>query len=158
MNAAHLHLIVNHLPIFTTLIGIVILGWGMFKKNTQVRNIAFILFIIGAFGSYIALETGESAEDIVEGIATVSEDAIHDHEEAAELSMWFAVLMGFLSIGALASKKLNLRFETGLHYAILLTALLTAGVLAYVAYEGGKIRHTEAYTEQVQSGSEWDDD
>ncbi len=149
MNPAHVHLIVNHIPIFTTLIGIFILVWGMFKDNTSIRNIAFVLFIFGALGSYVAIETGESAEDIVEEITAVSHDAIHDHEEAAELTLWFAIVLGLLSIGALAAKKLNLRFESGLHIAILIMALVTAGLLAYVAYEGGEIRHPEAYTEQV---------
>ena len=125
----------------------------MYKSNSSIRNISFVLFIFGAIGSYVAIETGESAEDIVEEVSTVSHDAIHDHEEAAELSLWFAIVMGFLSIGALAAKKLNLRFETGLHIVILITALITAGILMYVAYEGGEIMHTEAYTEQAQSDS-----
>ncbi|SMO52214.1 hypothetical protein [Gracilimonas mengyeensis] len=154
MNAAHLHLIVNHIPIFTTLIGILILAWGMYKKEVSIRNIAFVLFIVGAASSYLAIETGESAEDIVEEVASVSHDTIHDHEEAAEISLWFAVVMGFLSIGALASRKLKLRFETGLNIAILLTALITLGLLTYTAYEGGKIRHSEAYTEVVQTSDE----
>jgi uncharacterized membrane protein len=158
MNAAHLHLIINHLPIFTTLIGIFILAWGMIKDKTSIRNIAFVLFIAGAVGSYVAMETGEAAEDIVEEVAAVSHDTLHDHEEAAELSMWFAVLMGFLSVGALASKRLNLRFETGLNVAILLTALLTAGTLMYVAYKGGQIRHPEAYTEQIDSSYDTNND
>ena len=153
MNPAHLHLIVNHIPIFTTVIGIFILIWGMYKSNSSIRNIAFVLFIFGAMGSYVAIETGESAEDVVEEVAAVSHDAIHDHEEAAELSLWFAIAMGLLSIGALAAKQLNIRFETGLHIVILVTALITAGILMYVAYEGGKIMHQEAYTEQVQSGN-----
>ena len=151
MNPAHLHLIVNHIPIFTTVIGIFILIWGMYKSNATVRNIAFVLFIFGAIGSYVAVETGESAEDIVEEVATVSHDTIHDHEEAAEISMWFAIVLGLLSIGALASKKLDLRFETGLHIVILVTALITAGILMYVAYEGGEIMHQEADTEQIQT-------
>lgn len=153
MNPAHLHLIVNHIPIFTTVIGIFILTWGMYKSSSSIRNIAFILFIFGAVGSYVAIETGESAEDIVEEVAIVSHDAIHDHEEAAELSLWFAIVMGLLSVGALAAKKLNLRFETNLHIVILVTALITAGILMYVAYEGGEIMHQEAYTEQVQTGN-----
>ena len=151
MNPAHLHLIINHVPIFTTDIGVFILLWGMYKSNSSVRNIAFILFIIGAIGSYAAIQTGESAEEVVEEVAGVSHDAIHDHEEAAEVSLWFAIVMGLLSIGALAAKKLNLRFETGLHIVILLTALITSGILMYVAYEGGEIMHQEAYTEQIQT-------
>lgn len=149
MNAVHLHLIVNHIPIFTTLIGIFVLGWGMYKKEISIRNIAFALFIIGAVSSYVAMETGESAEEIVEELTAVSHDAIHDHEEAAELSFWFALVMGLLSIVALAARKLKLRFETGLNVAILITALITLGVLAYTGYKGGEIRHPEAYTEQV---------
>jgi uncharacterized membrane protein len=149
MNPAHVHLIINHLPIFTTLIGIIVLAWGMLKDNASIRNIAFALFIFGAVGSYIAIETGENAEDIAEEIAAVSHDAIHDHEEAAELTLWFAIVMGLLSIAALAAKKLNLRFETGLHIAILVIALVTVSLLAYVAYKGGEIRHPEAYSELV---------
>jgi len=149
MNAAHIHLIVNHIPIITTLIGIFVLGWGMYKKDISIRNIAFVLFIIGAVSSFVAIETGESAEDIVEEVTSISHDAIHDHEEAAELSLWFAVVMGLLSMGALAVRKLKLRFETGLNIAILITALVTLGVLAYTGYKGGEIRHPEAYTEHM---------
>lgn len=149
MNAAHLHLIVNHIPIFTTLIGIFVLIWGMYKKEISIRNIAFVLFIFGALSSYVAMETGESAEEIVEEVAGVSHDAIHDHEEAAELSLWSAVVMGLFSIGALVAHKYKFRFETGLNVAILVFALITLGLLAYTAYEGGEIRHPEAYTEQI---------
>ncbi len=123
----------------------------MYKSSAPIRNIAFILFIFGAVGSFVAIQTGEEAEDIVEEVAGISHDAIHDHEEAAELSLWFAVVMGLLSIAALASKKLNVRFETGLHTAVLVMALITTGLLLYAAYEGGEIRHPEAYTEQVDS-------
>lgn len=151
MNAAHLHLIVSHIPIFTTLIGIFVLMWGMYKKEISIRNIAFVLFIFGALSSYAALETGESAEEIVEEVAAVSHDAIHDHEEAAELSLWSAVVMGLFSIGALVAQKYKFRFETGLNVAILLFALITLGLLAYTAYEGGEIRHPEAYTEQIDN-------
>lgn len=151
MNAAHLHLIVSHIPIFTTLIGIFVLMWGMNKKEISIRNIAFVLFIFGALSSYAALETGESAEEIVEEVAAVSHDAIHDHEEAAELSLWSAVVMGLFSIGALVAQKYKFRFETGLNVAILLFALITLGLLAYTAYEGGEIRHPEAYTEQIDN-------
>lgn len=151
MNAAHLHLIVNHISIFTTIIGIFILAWGMYKKNTSIRNIAFVLFIVGAVGSFLAVQSGDSAEDIVEEITVISSEAIHEHEEAAELSLWFSVALGLLSLGALVIRKPDDRFERSLHIAILLTAIVTSGVLSYVAYEGGEIRHPEAYSEQVIS-------
>ena len=158
MNAAHLHLIVNHISIFATLFGIFILVWGMYKNNSSIRRIAFTLFIVAAAGSFLAVQTGDSAEDIVEELSMVSGETIHDHEEAAELSLWFSVVLGLLSIGALASKKLDLRFENGLHIAILLTAIVTSGVLTYVAYKGGEIRHPEAYTEQYETSTDIDYD
>ena len=149
MNAAHYHLIVNHLPIFTTLIGIFILGWGMFKSSKPIKYIAFVLFIIGALGSYVAMETGESGEEIVEEVQGISHDAIHDHEEAAEISMWFTIIMGVLSVLALSASKLKIHFEKSLSAVLLVTALLALGSLTYTAYEGGKIRHTEAYAGQT---------
>lgn len=158
MNPAHLHLVVNHIPVFTTLIGTCILVWGMYKKSTAIRNIAFTLFIVGAVGAYVAVESGESAEEIVEELKIISNEKIHDHEEAAELALWFALATGVLSIMALAAEKLKLRFENSLHILILVSAFSTLGMLMYAANQGGKIRHPEAYSQQIELQKEYDDD
>ena len=156
MNDAYVHLIVNHLPVFSMLFGLLILGWGLWKKQEAVQNIAMVLFIVGAVGSYLAVETGEGAEEIVEEYATsISHDLVHNHEEAAEIAMWFSVLTGLLALGGLFVTNYKLRYKNVLMGVLMVAALAAVGTLLYTAYEGGKIRHPEAH-ETVQLDSSVD--
>jgi uncharacterized membrane protein len=146
MNDAYLHLIINHVPIFSTLFGLLILAWGLFKKSSSIQNIAMVLFIVGAVSSYLAVESGEGAEEIVEDYNTqVSHDTIHNHEEAAEVTLWFSIITGALSVLALFSNFNNKRITNALMGVILVAALSTFVSLSYTAYEGGKINHPEAH-------------
>ena len=146
MNEAYVHLIVNHLPLFTVLFGLLILIWGVFRNNLSFQKLAMIFFIVGAVGSYIAVESGEGAEDILEEYEpSISHDLIHDHEEAAEISLWFSVTTGGLALLCLFVVGKNYHYENALIGLLLLAALATMGMLMYTAYEGGKIRHPEAH-------------
>ena len=61
-NAAHWHLLVNHLPIVGGMFGILILLWGIIRKNNLFVNLSLIVFVACAVFSIIASQTGESAE------------------------------------------------------------------------------------------------
>lgn len=156
MNDAYLHLVINHFPIFSMLFGLLILGWGLWKKQQAIQNIAMVLFILGAITSYVAVETGEGAEEIVEDYVTsISHDAIHDHEEAAEIAMWFSLLTGGLALAGLFISNYQLRYKNVLMGILFVAATAAVGTLLYTAYEGGKIRHPEAHeTVQVERSDE----
>ena len=146
MNDAYLHLIINHLPVFSMLFGLLILIWGLFKKNIPFQKLAMVLFIVGAVASYVAVETGEGAEDVIEDyVPSISHDLIHDHEEAAEIAMWFSFVTGSISVLGLFVLGKNHRYEKVLESVLLIAALAAVGMLMYTAYEGGKIRHPEAH-------------
>ncbi|WP_340106892.1 hypothetical protein [Rhodohalobacter sp. 8-1] len=150
MNDAYLHLVINHLPVFSMLFGLLILIWGLIKSNTAIKKLAMVLFIVGAVGSYAAVETGEGAEDIIEDFApSISHDLIHDHEEAAEIAMWFSYVTGGLALLALFTTGKNVRYEKVLTGVLFIAALAAVGMLMYTAYEGGKIRHPEAHETAV---------
>ena len=147
MNDAYLHLVINHFPIFSMLFGLLILAWGLWKKQESIQKIALVLFVLGAITSYIAVETGEGAEDIVEDyVASISHDAIHDHEEAAEIAMWFSMVTGGLALIGLVVANYNLRYKNVLMGVLLIAATASVATLMYTAYEGGKIRHPEAHS------------
>jgi len=146
MNDAFIHLIINHLPVFSMLFGLLILIWGLIKSNTAFKKLAMVFFIVGAVGSYAAVETGEGAEDIIEDyVPSLSHDVIHDHEEAAEIAMWFSYVTGGLALLGLFITGKNPRYEKVLTGVLLVAALAAVGMLIYTAYEGGKIRHPEAH-------------
>ncbi|HKL14059.1 MAG TPA: hypothetical protein VJ915_00415 [Balneolaceae bacterium] len=146
MNDAFIHLIINHLPVFSMLFGLLILIWGLIKSNTAFKKLAMVFFIVGAVGSYAAVETGEGAEDIIEDyVPSLSHDVIHDHEEAAEIAMWFSYVTGGLALLGLFITGKKPRYEKVLTGVLLVAALAAVGMLIYTAYEGGKIRHPEAH-------------
>lgn len=143
MNAAHYHLLINHVPILATFFSIGILLWGIAAKNKSIQKVALVGFIVAGLFVVVAFQTGESAEDIVENIPGVSHDNIEGHEEAADIAQWLTIILG---IGGLAGMYLVTKSIKGVNkyiWVLLVYALIVAASLAYTAYEGGQIRHSE---------------
>lgn len=158
MNDAYLHLIINHVPIFSMIFGLFILAWGLWKKKDSIQRIALVLFVLGAIAGYVSVETGEGAEEVVEDyVANISHDAIHNHEEAAEIAMWFSIVTGVLALAGFFVANYNPRFKNALMGVLLISAIAAVGTLLYTAYEGGKIRHPEAHS-TVEAQQNYDDD
>lgn len=151
MEADYLHLIANHIPIFSVGFGLLILGWGLLKKNSSILQIALVFFLIGAVSSYVAMETGEAAEDIVEELSVASHDVIHDHEEAAEIAFWFTILTGVISAVGFFALSYNIRWQNTLFGILAISALISLGTLLYTAYQGGKIFHPKNQTSSVEN-------
>ena len=86
MNGAHMHLLVNHLPVIGSLFAILLLIWSLIRKNTEIARAALGLFVVAALTGLAAYFTGEPAEHMAEEIAGVTRGAIHTHEESAELA------------------------------------------------------------------------
>lgn len=152
MEADYLHLIVNHIPIFSIGFGLLILAWGLIKKNTSIQQMAMVFFLIGAVSSYVAMETGEAAEEIVEELNVASHDTIHDHEEAAEIAFWFTILTGVISAVGLFVLSYNIRWQNTLFVILTISALISLGMLLFTAYQGGKIFHSK--DRQIQSNKD----
>lgn len=143
MDATHLHLLINHIPILTTIFSVLILLWGIIKSNKSFQQLAMVGFIIAGILSIVALQSGEGAEDIVENLPGVTERYIHDHEEAAGITNWIAVAIALISLGGFAVQRIKPTLMKGYLWFLLLGSLVSAGMFSYTAYLGGQIRHTE---------------
>lgn len=80
MNQAHLHLMINHLPIMGVVIATLVLISGFIIKNKIVKRTALGIYILSCFGIIPSHITGEGAEEIAEKIPEISHDLIHTHE------------------------------------------------------------------------------
>lgn len=143
MNAAHIHLMVNHLPLFASLFGGALLAAGVLMRQRALSRAGLVLALLAAAGGVAAAQSGERAEDVVEGWSGVSESAIEEHEEAAEAAQAAAVVLGVLALGALAVPRARERAERWLTVASLLAAVAVFGFTARAANLGGEIRHPE---------------
>ena len=86
LNAAHWHLLVNHLPIIGGMFGILVLLWGIIRKNAPIVNLSLMLFIACAIFSIIASQTGESAEQYLKSLKVIDEIYLERHVAAADIA------------------------------------------------------------------------
>jgi hypothetical protein len=83
MNQTHLHLLITHLPIFGSILGVIVLAYGLWTKSNDTKIASYLLFMISSIGAGIAYLTGEAAEETVEHIQGIVESNIKTHEEFA---------------------------------------------------------------------------
>ena len=144
MNAAHLHLLVNHLPVIGALFAMFLLAWAALRRNSELTRAGLGLFVVAALAGLAAYYTGEPAEDLVERLPGVTKAVIHQHEETAELATILLAGYGAFALGALVYFwKRTKNIPRGFIVAALLLGLIPAGAMALTANQGGEIRHTE---------------
>jgi uncharacterized membrane protein len=139
MNWAHVHLVINHLPVILAPVAAVVLGAGLVRKSGDLIRAGLVIMTFAAVTGGGAYFTGEPAEDVVEHLPAVSDSMIDEHEDAALFGVVFTAVGGLLAVAALASK----RAPAWLVPATLAVAVLATVILARTAYLGGQISHPE---------------
>lgn len=143
MDQTHIHLMVTHLPIFGSLMGIIVIAYGLYAKSVSTQIAAYIVFIVSGIGAAISYLTGEAAEETVEDIAGISKDLIEEHEEFALLAFIALIILGAVSLISLILTIRKSGITRRLALITFLISLLSFGMMAYTGYLGGQIRHTE---------------
>jgi uncharacterized membrane protein len=153
MNAAHLHIILNHIPVVGVPIALGVLIYGLLRRSEEVKRVALLSFIVIAAITIPTYLAGRAAEDMVEHLPGVNDDTIDVHKAAATIGLISTSILGLISAGALASSLIAGRVILPLMALVLITAIGVSGWLGRVANLGGKIRHPE-----LSAGAAFDDD
>jgi len=143
MNDAHLHMVVNHFPIIGTIFGLGILITGIVMKNTVIKNVAYVLFVIAAIFGLVSMSTGEGAEEIAENLPSVTDQIIHEHEEMAEKLALVLYVLGGVSLVGLFMNVKNHAKASLVSYLAFLIALVGVFLGKQTGTTGGEVRHTE---------------
>lgn len=146
MNQTHLHLLITHLPIFGSILGVIVLAHGLTTKTLQTSIAAYFVLIISSIGAFIAYQTGEAAEEAVEHMQGISENLIHEHEESAEIALIAMIILGLVSLIALFFAYRKSSYSFSMVWIVLVLSLISFGIVARTGYLGGQIRHTEIST------------
>jgi small neutral amino acid transporter SnatA (MarC family) len=146
MDAVHLHLIINHLPILGTIIGFFVLLYALLVKSRETRIAAAGILLAAGIGGFIANESGEGAEERVEELAGINEPAMEAHEESAETAMPFLLATSVLAAVSLIGEFLKKQWARYTIMLLTVAALGAAVASSYAGWLGGQIRHTELST------------
>lgn len=164
MNPVHLHLMLNHVPLFGSIVSLLLLLLAVWRKSDELKRVAFGMLVVSALFVLPVYFTGEPAEEVVEGLPGVAEPAIEAHEsagKAAFISMLATGAVALISFVLFRARRLIPHWFTAL---VLVMALATGLLMARASNLGGQVRHTEisggatAATAEVEKGKHEDDD
>lgn len=117
-------------------------------------NLACVLLVLNAGFAFMAHQTGEQAEHLLEGTPGFSEEAIEQHEERTK-----AFLIACFASAVFAASLWWTEKKTGKPSRVFRSALVVAGLALFATAwmsgsSGGAIHHSEAQTQGSGSPSE----
>jgi uncharacterized membrane protein len=142
MNASQIHLALNHVPLFFSINGGLILLFGLFRKNESIKILSLYFLIAAAVFTVPVYLTGEGTEEIVEEIPGVSENLIGRHETMANIGLIVILFTGVAALVALIFRKRTSLLKFALTACVILS-FASFGIMAQTAHLGGQIRHSE---------------
>ncbi len=144
MDAAHLHLVLNHFPVIGTVITMFLLFLGILLKSGDIRKAALLVLILTSVVTIPVYVSGDGAQQIVEGnFDDVDEEYIDEHEDFALYSFVAMNIAGFVAILALFFFRKSKEIPVTFAIPMFVLVLIVNGMMAYTANLGGKIHHPE---------------
>lgn len=143
MDAAQVHLMLNHLPFAGVLVALPILLIAWWRKSELLGRTGLLIVLFSGLVAIPTFLTGEPTEEILEHLPGISEELMKAHEEAAEKAIW---LIGAAAFGAFVSLAFALKKRSLPRWAVPSVALLAGlslGTLAWTNHLGGQISHVE---------------
>jgi uncharacterized membrane protein len=144
MNAAYVHIALNHVPILGTVFGLLLLAADAVRGNQTLRRAGWVTLVVVALVAIPVYLTGEGAEEIVEDSPGVAHDDIESHEELALYAFIAMEALGLLALVALFASRRGAG-PAWLATAVLVLAVVTAALMGLTAERGGRIKHPELH-------------
>jgi formate hydrogenlyase subunit 3/multisubunit Na+/H+ antiporter MnhD subunit len=144
MTAAHVHLLLNHIPILGSIFGLLVLSYGMLRKSDEIKKTSLGVFVITALVTIPVYLTGDGAAKIVSSLPGVSTAIIQQHDQAATITMFAIQILGALSLLSLwLSWRSRRELRSWMTLGVFILAMISSGLGAWTGSIGGQIRHTE---------------
>ena len=143
MNSVHIHLMLNHVPLFGSVVTLLLLALGIWRQSDELKRVAFAMIVLTSLLTLPVYFTGEPAENAVRRLPTVTQAAMEVHEDAAKIAFAGMLVTGAVALVGLVLFQRRKPVPSWLTTMSLVASLVTALLMARAANLGGKIRHSE---------------
>ncbi len=143
MNWAHVHLMINHIPVVGIWGALLLLIYSLVRKSEEVKMVSFGLLVLLALMTFAVFFTGDAAQESVRKLPGVTEADIGRHEEMADLTLVLMEILGVLALAGLVFLRRFGRIPKLVVVLVLVLSVVTSAVAGLTANLGGQIRHTE---------------
>jgi hypothetical protein len=146
LNLAHVHLLLNHFPTIGMIVGLGLFVAAIMAKSDHLKSASLVIFFGIALLSIPTFASGTAAKLALAKTPEVSVAMIDAHETAAFEALAVMELTGALAWLGLWQRRRLSRFPQGTIAAVLITAVVSFGLMGWAASIGGDIRHPEIRT------------
>lgn len=151
MNPAHLHLMLNHVPLVGIGFTILLMVIALYRKNQELINISLVFIILVSLWAIPAYLTGEPAEELVENMPGISGTNLEEHEHFAENAFIVVEITGVIALLALIARKFYPGIGRVLTILSFIALVISGGMISWTANLGGRINHPEIRTYDTQT-------
>jgi hypothetical protein len=145
MNWAHIHLIVNDMPIVGSALALVLLTVALISpaRDAWARAGSLVL-AIALCGVVAAFFSGDPAVDVITGVPRTSAKALSEHHVRALVACAFSAPGTAAVIGATVSARRNQgAYSRRAVTMVMLATLAMMAALVWTGQAGGRINHPE---------------
>ena len=127
-----LHPAVVHFPIVLILLGAVAAIVAAIWRGGHLPRFAALLLVLGAFGAWVAVETGESSGGLLESGSPQMETLVDAHQTWAKRTFAVAIVAALAAVASALAGRWP-RLARG----VAVVAAIVAAAAAYAVYETG---------------------
>lgn len=143
MNWPHLHIALNHLPVFGVLFLLLLLITALLRKSAELTRVTLWAWVALTTVTIPIGFTGDRAfEDLMQDPA-VEAQWVKPHEDAADQAVTSVFVLGVLAAVSLLLSRRGRPAPRWIVFTLLAGSLLAFLLLARTANLGGQIRHPE---------------
>ncbi len=145
MTIAHVHLLLNHIPVLGAVVGLGLFLLSLVRKNDDLKRASLEVWFLVSLLTIPAYLSGNAAEQAIVERPDVAGALITAHEDAAVFAFILMQITGVLAwLGLWQYRRntaaLTLRWTLS---AVVIFSVLTVAAMARTATLGGEIRHPE---------------
>ncbi|MEP6507074.1 MAG: hypothetical protein ABJC63_02530 [Gemmatimonadales bacterium] len=144
MNWVYLHLLINHFPVVLGVVALISLVAAMLSGRRQMWLYTAITLTLAGVFAYPTFASGERASRIFRERMPSARERIHDHSEAADITVWILAVSGVIGLAGwyrIGSDDSTATVPGWVKVVLTLPTLATAGAVAFTSYTGEHIGH-----------------
>ena len=143
MDATHLHLALNHAPVFGTIFALGLLIYGLWRRSNELKKTVMGFVVIITLLTFPAYFSGESAAEKPGAFTGPTKTLVEQHDEAAALAFTGIFVAGLFALAGLIMFRRGKAVPHWFGLVLMLALLVVSALMARAANLGGQIRHEE---------------
>lgn len=140
---AHVHLILNHVPIMGSLFTTALFIIALIYRNTFIQKISLWFLVIIALVTAVTYQTGDPAAHAVRNLPQVSDSALKAHELFGKLGLGAMFVTGVVALGGVFFFRKRATIPGAYLALVMVILLVNCGLFTYISFLGGQILHPE---------------